>query len=123
MKFLIADDTPAKLQFLVKLVERAWKFEILTAETTEDACALIEQNPDIAAAFIDYYIPSANGPSVINYLKEKIPTARIALVSSSDNAKNAAEAKAAGAERVICTSDRGDEVERVILGLVEEWQL
>ncbi len=85
--------------------------------------SLIDQHPDISAAFIDYYIPSENGPAIIRYLKVKNPQARIALVSSADSRKNSEEAKAAGAEAVICTSDQADEVESTILGLLKEWLL
>ncbi len=121
--FLIADDSHEKIVFLKKMLKRAdWQGEILTAFTTEDAKALIDSHSDIAAAFVDYYMPSENGPAVIKYLKETCPRVHIALVSSSDSAKNGKEARDAGAEATVCTSYREDEVERQLFDLLEDWK-
>ncbi|MFA5799940.1 MAG: response regulator [Candidatus Peribacteraceae bacterium] len=120
--FLIADDTPRKTRLFLSLLKRAeWQGEILTTDTVEGAKELIDRHP-IAAAFIDYYIPMTNGPSIIRYLKQKHPAARVALVSSADNSSNAAEALAAGAEIVECTSDDPEKVEQRLLALIREWQ-
>ncbi len=110
------------MQFLRSMVERAkWQGPILEALTTEDAKDVIDKNPEISAAFVDYYVPSECGPAVIAYLKDKIPHAKIALVSSSDSEKNAEEAKRSGADAVVCSSQQLDVVERQLLGLIEEW--
>ncbi len=120
--FLIADDSREKILFLRHMLQRAtWKGNLLIAETTEEAKTLIDANPDISAAFIDYYIPSENGPAVIAYLRQKCPLSRIALVSSADNAENTARAKKAGAEAAVCTTHRSDVVEREVLALLETW--
>ena len=105
--FLIADDTPRKMDYLLSLLKKtSWKGKILTADTCEGAIELINKHK-IDAAFIDYYIPSTYGPSIIRHLKKSNPKARIALVSSADSALNAAEAKAAGAE---ATSSMAEEI-------------
>lgn len=120
--FLIADDTPRKVRLFLALLQRAgWQGEILTTDTVEGAKELIDRHP-IAAAFIDYYIPSSNGTEIIRYLKTSQPACRIALVSSADNSSNAAEALAAGAEIVECTSDDSEKVEQRLLALIREWQ-
>ncbi len=123
--FLIADDSPGKLHFLRSTVERSgWPGEILMATTTEDAMELIDAHTEeITAAFIDFYIPSTNGPAVIAYLKKKSPQSHIALVSSANNSDNNAKAKAAGAERTICTSNERDHVEMELLDTIEEWKM
>ena len=121
--FLIADDSPDKTMMLTMMLRHShWDGEIFHAPTTEEATALIDAHPDIAHAFIDYYMPSQNGPAVIAYLKKKNPAAHIALVSSSDNKENCDEALGTGAETCICTSYTSDEVERSILGLLAQWQ-
>ncbi len=120
--FLIADDSSGKIALLTSLLEKAhWNGTLYIAQTTKEAMDIIDLDPEINFAFVDYYIPKENGPAVIAYLKKKNPAARIALVSSGDNAKNNEEAKVAGAEAFICTSDEGDRVERVVMELLDEW--
>ncbi len=122
-KFLIADDSEGKQMLLQGLLRHShWDVQLLVAYSTEEAKKLINDHPDIAFAFIDYNIPSENGPAVIRYLKEKNPQARIALTTSMDTEKYFQEARSAGAEICICTVYQLDEVERSILGLIEEWR-
>lgn len=122
--FLVADDSPHKTTMLRDLLAIAqWKDPVLFAKTSEEAMRIIDEHGDISHAFVDFYIPSANGPAIIRYLKDKNPAASIVLVSSSDNGANQEEAMEAGAEACICTSDRSDIVERAILDILEEWKL
>lgn len=119
--FLIADDSPNKIQLMLLMLKHAgWEGDVVLAETTEHAMQLIDEH-DFGFAFVDYYMPSKNGPAVIKYLKEKNPSARIALVSSADNADNFAEARAAGAETCICSTHEIDQVEREFSVLLSNW--
>jgi DNA-binding NarL/FixJ family response regulator len=121
-KLLIADDSDAKQMLLEGFVRHShWKVDLLHATTTEEAKKLIDANPDIAFAFVDYEMPTENGPAVIRYLKERNPAARIALVSSSDSERYTSDALAEGAEKCICTSYQSDEVQQNICGLIESW--
>jgi CheY-like chemotaxis protein len=120
--FLIADDSDQKMAMLRGILQAAgWKGTVLTADTTEEAITQIERAERIDAAFIDYYIPAGNGPAIIRHLRMKFPGAKIALVSSADNAKNAAEAKEAGADAVIC-STLEDSMER-LKSIIMDWKL
>ncbi len=120
--FLIADDSDNKTLMLRGVLHAVgWKGTILTAETSEEAIAAITGADHLDAAFIDYYIPSHNGPAIIRHLRAKFPHCKIALVSSADNAKNAAEAKAAGADAIICSTHVRSE-ER-LKDLVTEWRM
>lgn len=120
--FLIADDSQGKVTMIKVLLRHVqWTGEVFVAETTEEAIRLIDLHPEIRFAFIDYYIPSSYGPSVIRYLTMKNKDTHCALVSSSDSTKNAAEAREAGAEAVLCTSYQSDEVEKSILELLRSW--
>lgn len=122
--FLIADDSPEKMNFLLGMLKRAkWQGAVLTAVTSEEAIEKINQSEGIAAAFVDYYIPNSNGPSIIRHLKAKFPNVRVALVSSADSKSNTAQAIAAGAERSICTSRPLDEVERSTLEALDTWNV
>lgn len=117
---LIADDSQAKIDMIVGMLFRfGWKGDVIVAMTTEQAEELMWE--DVGFAFIDYYIPSKNGPALIRALKKKNPAIRVALVSSSDNYENRLEAQEAGAETCICTSYEADEVERAFKDVIEEW--
>lgn len=119
--FLIADDSQGKMMMLEALVKHSNAFpEILTAVSTEEAKRLIDSH-EIAAAFIDYEMPSENGPAVIRYLKEKQPQAHVALTTSSDSAEYERDAREAGAEAFICTTMEEDDVVGKIRSLLEEW--
>ena len=118
--FLIADDSAGKMTMLKSVLHAAkWEGEIFTATTTEEAIALIDSHP-IDCAFIDYYIPSTNGPAVIKHLRSAQPNAKIALVSSADNTENAQEARDAGVNTVICVSNPGSE--ELLKELLLEWK-
>lgn len=120
--FLIADDSPGKLATLRGLLHASgWKGEVVTADTTESAMQKVDEAQRIDAAFIDYYIPSANGPAIIRHLRAKFPHAKIALASSADNPENAQKARDAGANAVLCTT-LPDSDQR-ILNLLHEWRM
>lgn len=118
---LLADDSPAKTQMLQLMLKHArWPGEVLVATTTEEAMDLIKTQ-DIGFGLIDYYIPTERGPAIIRALKAKNPSARIALVSSSNRAENTTEAMEAGAEAFVCTSDPSNEVAAALEALLQEW--
>ena len=122
-KFLIADDSEGKQMLLQGLLRHShWDVQLLVAYSTEEAKKMIDEHPDITFAFIDYNIPSENGPTVIAYLKKTNPQARIALTTSMDGERYFQEARMAGAEICICTVYQIDEVEKAILELIEKWQ-
>lgn len=121
--FLIADDSSEKILMLRHFLTRAgFTGSVCTAATCEEAYTIIDREPEIAYAFIDYYIPRDYGPAIIKKLRAQHPACRIALVSSSDRADNAEEAREAGADAVLCTTHRSDEVEHDIMNLLAEWQ-
>lgn len=119
---LIADDSEAKIMLLQGLLRHAhWPSAVYIARATEEAEQLIAKH-DIAFAFVDFYIPSKNGPAVIRTLKAKNPAARCILVSSSDQQKNIDEATAAGAEGFVCTSWEGNRAETLLLENIAAWK-
>lgn len=119
---LIADDHQHKIDLIQSMLTHfKWHPKTVIAMTTEDAMKLIDEHT-ISHAFIDYYIPSENGPAIIRYLKEKRPEAHCVLVSSSNNASNYQEATDAGAEGCICTSDEADAVEQAFGEVMRKWE-
>ncbi|MDP7069033.1 MAG: response regulator, partial [Candidatus Peribacteraceae bacterium] len=108
--FLIADDSDGKRVFLEALVQKSGiAEEVLTATSTEGAKELIDSNT-VDAAFIDYEMPSEQGPAVIAYLREKNPSAKIAMVSSGNSDRYRSDATEAGADAYVYTSFEEDTV-------------
>lgn len=118
---LIADDNAHKIELMRAMLSRfGWTQEPVIAMTSEEAIRLIDTE-HISHAFIDFYIPTQNGPAIISHLKAKHPEARIALVSSSDKPSNYEEARQAGAEACLCTSYTSDEVEKAFADVLGSW--
>ncbi|PIQ76389.1 hypothetical protein COU78_06045 [Candidatus Peregrinibacteria bacterium CG10_big_fil_rev_8_21_14_0_10_49_24] len=120
--FLIADDSQPKRDLLERFVQRNLDVEVLTATNTDEAHTLIGEHVEFAAAFVDYEIPTENGPAVIRHLKEHNPNCLVALVSSSDSPQYKKAALAAGAEKYICTSWPLERTESEIAMLLAEWK-
>lgn len=120
--FLIADDSPPKRDLLEGFVKKNMDVTVLTAKNTDEAHALIGEHVEFAAAFVDYEIPSENGPAIIAHLKQHNPNCHIALVSSSDSPKYKKEAASAGAEKYICTSWPLERTETELNMLLAEWK-
>ncbi len=120
--FLIADDSPQKIDFLLKTIHaEEWDIEVATAATSEEAHEIMKRRR-VDFAFVDYYIPNRNGPWIIARLKDRNPNARVALVSSSKRLENFAQATAAGAETCICVSDPAHVVTTQLSTLLQQWK-
>lgn len=121
--FFIADDSQAKIMMLTALVKHAKiADEIVVAHTTEEAKKMINEHT-FTYAFIDYEMPSENGPAVISYLREKQPNVFIALETSADSEEYERNARDAGATEFICTSYPADEVAAKVNDVLEKWRI
>lgn len=120
--FLIADDNDAKAMWLEAMVKKSGITKtVIRARNTEDAKRLIDEHQP-GYAFIDYEMPSENGPAVIAYLREKVPDAKIAMASSSNSEAYQDDAEAAGSDVYICTSFKEEEVVDSIMNVLAEWK-
>jgi CheY-like chemotaxis protein len=119
--FLIADDSHDKI-FMLRGVLKAggWTGDVIVAHPSEQAIQLIDSTKEIDAAFIDFYIPTHNGPAIIRCLREKFPNAHIALVTSAHNERNYQAATDAGADKTICSTDAWSE--ETLMKTVREWR-
>lgn len=119
--FLIADDSPEKTDMLLKAIRAVeWDIDIETAATSEEAHGVMKKRR-VDFAFVDYYIPNHDGPWIIERLKDRNPKARVALASSSKKDSNLKEARDAGAEATICTSDPAHVVAAQLDALLRGW--
>ena len=119
--FLIADDSDAKALWLEAMVKKSgFADTVIRARTTDEAKALIdEHHPE--AAFIDYEMPSEDGPAVIAYLREHNTSAKIAMASSSNSQHYQEDATKAGADAYICTSFEEEDVVEKVMNTLTEW--
>lgn len=121
--FFIADDSHWKRDLLSRLVKHAEICdEVKIAKTTEEADEMIDTSDDITFAFIDYEIPTKNGPAIIKNLRTKFPDCLIALVTASDSEKYKENAMIAGANAFVCTAKSEDEVENELNTLLITWK-
>lgn len=103
------------------LVDRALpEVRMIGATTTDEAKAVIDAQQDIFGAFIDYEIPTENGPAVIAYLRKKFPSCRIACVTGGGESYRRS-ATDAGADAFITTAAQADTVEKIILEILGLW--
>lgn len=121
--FLIADDSPGKREFLEMFVEKQMDVELIIAVNSEQAFERIHEHMEIPFAFIDYEIPSQNGPAIIKELRKQHPRCKIALVAASSTAEYKKNAEEAGADAYICTSWPLDKTESAITNLLAEWEV
>ncbi len=122
--FLIADDSPDKRMFLRSILQHAhWDGNIFEATTTEESFSLIDAHPDIAAAFIDYEMPTQNGPAVIRKLRSTNPKAHIALVTATDSKRYEEDAREAGADAFVCSSWVENRLVKALMDFLEEWKV
>lgn len=119
--FLIADDSDGKVMMLEVLLKKSgFEGKVVRARTTEEAKKLIDKEKP-SAAFVDYEMPTEEGPAVIAYLREKVPESKIAMVSSCNLEEYQNDAAEAGADKYICSSFEADLVEKTVLDLLLEW--
>ncbi len=70
-KILIADDDPVSRSILGDLVKEQG-YEIIVTDNGTDAWQILQDNPDIRVAFIDWMMPGIDGPSLCTNIKEGI---------------------------------------------------
>ncbi len=101
--FLIDDDESNRLTLEV-LFEDAG-FEIVTADSVADARAKIESGVSSDVVILDHNLGDGYGTDLVPLLREKIPGARLVLVSGASELVNAnvdlALAKGDDAEKLI----------------------
>ncbi len=121
--FLIADDNDAKALWLEAMIMKSGiAKKVIRVKTTDEAKEVIDkEKPE--AAFIDYEMPSEDGPAVITYLLQQNPSAKVAMVSSSNSSNYQADAKAAGSHTYICTSFEEEDVVEKVMDTLEEWKI
>ncbi len=73
---LVADDSQAKIDLMVSMLGHFhWRGDVIVAMTTQQAEDLMWE--DVGYAFIDYYIPSKNGPALMESLKNELPRSKL----------------------------------------------
>lgn len=109
---LIVDDEP-----IVREAIRDWLkdagFEVITAETGEEALKLIEQQ-DFGVVVIDVRLPGKTGIRVLKEVKAVKPEIKSIVITAYPTAEFAAEAKKLGAIDYLIKPVAPDDLERLI---------
>lgn len=84
-KVLIVDDSPSILARLSDSIAKVLKYEVVQAESFEEARNRINSHKDIDIALLDLGLPDAKDEEIVQYVQKfNIP---IVVLSGSDNAK------------------------------------
>lgn len=83
VKVLLAEDNPVVRKGLHNFVTK-WGFEPVEAETGDDAWHLLESDPTIRLAILDWNLPGLTGMQICQRLRTKRPTPYVyALIFSA----------------------------------------
>ena len=72
MKLMVLEDEYAIRSFVTLNLKREG-YEVIEAESGEQAIELYNANPDIKVAILDVMLPGIDGFEVLKYLREKNP--------------------------------------------------
>jgi DNA-binding response OmpR family regulator len=67
-KILIAEDNPVVRKGLVSFLEK-WGYEVTQADNGDEAWKILEDNPDIRLAIVDWNLPGLSGMQVLQRLR------------------------------------------------------
>ncbi len=105
MKILIVDDIQdvrETLKALIKMIAKGVEVSFEEAENAEQAIALLRAGGTYSAVLTDYDMPSnGEGLAVVAIARERLPSARIALMSARMDDDIAQLAKIAGADKAL----------------------
>ena len=120
-KILIVDDEP-----IVRDSIKAWVadagYEAMTAETGEEALAMIERE-DFGVMIVDIRLPGKTGIAVLREVKAVKPGIKSIVITAYPSAALAAEAVKLGAVDYLVKPISPDELERLIQEALRESDL
>jgi DNA-binding NarL/FixJ family response regulator len=98
MKTLLVDDHTLLRQTLAIVVGQTWPtLELLQADSLADACTQCAAHPDLSLVLLDLGLPDAQGLHALGVLRERLPLARVVVVSAQDQPQMVLDAIDAGA--------------------------
>jgi DNA-binding NarL/FixJ family response regulator len=98
MKTLLVDDHTLLRQTLAIVVGQTWPtLELLQADSLAEACTQCAAHPDLSLVLLDLGLPDAQGLHALGVLRERLPLARVVVVSAQDQPQMVLDAIDAGA--------------------------
>lgn len=85
-RILVVDDTAATRKLLTHML-KVQQYQVIEAESGDEALALIQDNPDIRLVVSDYYMPEMDGYEMTRRIRRQFASDRLRLIgvsSSSD---------------------------------------
>ena len=87
MKVLIADDDRTILKVLDRLL-RSWNYEVVLAHDGKEAQTILNEDPSIKIAILDWNMPEKTGPEIIReYLKNQTSHSLYTILLTSNTEK------------------------------------
>ena len=81
MKLMVLEDEYAIRSFVTLNLKREG-YEVIEAESGEQAIELYNANPDIKVAILDVMLPGIDGFEVLKYLREKNPQMGVIMLTA-----------------------------------------
>ncbi|RXT55766.1 diguanylate cyclase response regulator [Bosea sp. Tri-44] len=85
-RILVVDDTAATRKLLTHML-KVQQYQVIEAESGDEALSLIQDNPDIRLVVSDYYMPEMDGYELTRRIRRQFASDRLRLIgvsSSSD---------------------------------------
>jgi CheY-like chemotaxis protein len=113
---LLVDDDGANLRVFLRVFHHL--FDVVTAESGEDALALLGREP-FDLALVDYWMPGMNGLSLLRRMQEAHPAVKRLMLTAHADLPELDAAVASGlALRVVTKPWDRAEIERLVAELV-----
>lgn len=117
---LVVDDEPQVREFVsAVLKEEGWT--VAQSPSAEDALGRVNE-ANWSVVFCDVMLGGANGYSVLRYFKEKLPEAKVVLMTGHGSAAGALDAAAFGAYDYLLKPFGADELQSLSRALVEQFK-
>jgi diguanylate cyclase (GGDEF)-like protein len=92
VKILIVDDSKFFVRFFVNLL-KVQQFQTLTANSGEEALAVLEEHPDVKLVLTDYFMPKMDGLQLIQKIRKKHSREEMVVVGMSSKGEQIISAR------------------------------
>jgi diguanylate cyclase (GGDEF)-like protein len=92
VKILVVDDSKFFVRFFVNLL-KVQNYQILTANSGEEALAVLEEYPDVKLVLTDYFMPEMDGLQLIQKIRKKHSREEMVVIGMSSKGEQIISAR------------------------------